>query len=202
MMQGTANVRLLSPCSQTQPCDVSYTPFAKSVCLAAMLQVASTAPGFAAPSLGRSSRAPRRVRAQALVVVSHSRPAVRPRALQPRLACSPRVGGAVVGSGRQLGRVRRGGVCAARGGGYEDSPTAAERVVAALPYLLPLLDGLRYGKFFFLEFPQAQLLLLPLQPVLQLYTTVPFASVIAFFGLYLGIVQYVRCARPGALRHD
>ena len=127
---------------------------------------------------------------------------MRPRALQPRLACSPRVGGAVVGSGRQLGRVRRGGVCAARGGGYEDSPTAAERVVAALPYLLPLLDGLRYGKFFFLEFPQAQLLLLPLQPVLQLYTTVPFASVIVFFGLYLGIVQYVRCARPGALRHD
>jgi hypothetical protein len=53
-----------------------------------------------------------------------------------------------------------------------------------------------------LEFPQAQLLFLPLQPILQLYTTVPFASVIVFFGLYLGIVQCVHCACPGALRYD
>lgn len=66
----------------------------------------------------------------------------------------------------------RGLVVNARRGGYnDDTPTAAERVVAALPYLLPLLDGLRYGKFFFLEFPQAQLIFLPLQPLLQLYTT-------------------------------
>jgi hypothetical protein len=62
-------------------------------------------------------------------------------------------------------------VNARRGGYNDDTPTAAERVVAALPYLLPLLDGLRYGKFFFLEFPQAQLIFLPLQPLLQLYTT-------------------------------
>ena len=180
-----------------------------------MLQLASSAPGCAAPWQGRS-RAPRRVRAQALGGVSaSSRPAVRARAATPRLACSTPAGGAVHGSGRPLGRARRGSVCEAWGGDYNDSPTAAERVVAALPYLLPLLDGLRYGaqvsqasacsgggaagvdaspcvpagKFFFLEFPQTQLLFLPLQPILQLYTTVPFASVLVFFGLYLGIVQ-------------
>jgi hypothetical protein len=79
---------------------------------------------------------------------------------------------------KQMAGTRRADGCrslvvnARRGGGYnDDTPTAAERVVAALPYLLPLLDGLRYGKFFFLEFPQAQLIFLPLQPLLQLYTT-------------------------------
>jgi hypothetical protein len=148
-MQHTASARLLSPSSRCHVSHVQCTCFPSPIPSrgVAMLQVASSAPGCAAPLLGRSSRAPRRVRAQQVVggVSRSSRPAVRPRASQPRLACSPRVGGAVDGSGRQLGRVRRGAVCQARGGDYDDSPTAAERVVAALPYLLPLLDGLRYG---------------------------------------------------------
>lgn len=82
--------------------------------------------------------------------------------------------------------------------------------VAALPYLLPLLDGLRYSRYFFVEararrplllasrpsrsrcerqFPQASVLLLPLQPLLQLYSSVPFFPLIIFFALYLGCVQ-------------
>ena len=41
---------------------------------------------------------------------------------------------------------RRVAVCEARrGGGDEDSPTVSERLVSAIPYLLPLLDGLRYS---------------------------------------------------------
>ena len=148
-------------------------------------------------------------------------------------------------------------VCGARrGGGDDDSPTVSERLVSAIPYLLPLLDGLRYsacpraraanpvalqpvaclspalthdsrpclraspGRFFFLEFPQAAVAILPLRPLLevsaaargnhatrwnvrercawcshaalpppQLYTSVPFGSLIAFFALYLGIVK-------------
>ena len=37
-------------------------------------------------------------------------------------------------------------VCGARrGGDDEDSPTVSERLVSAIPYLLPLLDGLRYS---------------------------------------------------------
>lgn len=79
--------------------------------------------------------------------------------------------------------------CQARRGGEEESPTVAERLVAALPYLLPLLDGLRYSKFFWMEFPQALVVLAPLQPILALYRTVPFASLVAFFAVYLGLVQ-------------
>ena len=41
---------------------------------------------------------------------------------------------------------RRVAACEARrGGGGEDSPTVSERLVSAIPYLLPLLDGVRYG---------------------------------------------------------
>ena len=41
---------------------------------------------------------------------------------------------------------RRVPVCEARrGGGDDDSPTVSERLVSAIPYLLPLLDGLRYS---------------------------------------------------------
>lgn len=35
--------------------------------------------------------------------------------------------------------------CEARRAGGDDSPNAAERAVSTLPYLLPLLDGLRYS---------------------------------------------------------
>jgi len=122
----------------------------------------------------------------------------------------------------------------ARRGGGEESPSAAERVVAALPYLLPLVDGLRYGAHSSRQraavepsaggsllnalATRSQVLLrgIPSGPppcpaaaaaaagarpcvrvatrtelarLLQLYTTVPFASLIVFFGLYMGIVQ-------------
>ena len=45
------------------------------------------------------------------------------------------------------------------------APSLADRIVALLPYLVPLLDGLRYSRFFFSQFPQAIVLLTPLQPI-------------------------------------
>lgn len=50
---------------------------------------------------------------------------------------------------------------------------------------LPLLDGLRYGKFFLPQFPAFATLLLPLDPIIRLYFSFPFAGLILFFGVYL-----------------
>ena len=67
--------------------------------------------------------------------------------------------------------------------------TAAQRGLAALSYLLPLLDGLKYSKFLLLQFPLFTLALLPLKPAIDLWFSLGFLQIIAFFALYLGVVQ-------------
>lgn len=64
-----------------------------------------------------------------------------------------------------------------------------DRVLASLPYLLPLFDGLRYGRYFLTQFPIFTRLLAPIAPLYQIFQTVPFASIVVFFAVYLGIVQ-------------
>lgn len=73
--------------------------------------------------------------------------------------------------------------------GRGDSVNAAERVVAALGYFLPLFDGIQYGRYFFLQFPVAEKLIAPLFPLLAAYKGFPFSNFIAFFGLYLAVVR-------------
>jgi uncharacterized membrane protein len=79
-------------------------------------------------------------------------------------------------------------VCASwrNGGG---PPSVPDRVVSAMPYLLPLFDGLRYGKFLFLQFPTLAYVLAPFDPLIRVYFSVPFAGLIAFFAVYLGIIN-------------
>ena len=72
------------------------------------------------------------------------------------------------------------------GGGIVPVP---DRVVALLPYLVPLLDGLRYSRFFFAQFPQAIVLLQPLQPIASAYFRIPFAGMISFFAIYMGLAE-------------
>ena len=74
-------------------------------------------------------------------------------------------------------------------------PDVGDRIIASVPYLLPLLDGLRYGRFFFKEFPQTYALLVPLQPLIKVYYTLPFASLVVFFALYYGIVNNYNFSR-------
>ena len=69
------------------------------------------------------------------------------------------------------------------------SDAPLERALAAAPYLFPLLDGLRYGRFLFRQYPITQAIVSPLAPLAQLYYTVPFASLVLFFAIYLGLVQ-------------
>jgi hypothetical protein len=63
---------------------------------------------------------------------------------------------------------------------------AAQRGLAAVGYLLPLLDGLKYSKFLLMQFPLFGLALLPLKPAIDLWYGLGFLQIIVFFGLYLG----------------
>lgn len=76
-----------------------------------------------------------------------------------------------------------------RGGGGGGIIPVPDRVVALLPYLVPLLDGLRYSRFFFAQFPQAIVLLQPLQPLASAYFRIPFAGMISFFAIYMGLAE-------------
>lgn len=76
-----------------------------------------------------------------------------------------------------------------------DSPSAPQRIVASLGYFLPLLDGVRYGAYLFRQYPITQLLVQPVLPLYQVYTSVPGASFVAFFGLYIAVVQNTKLSR-------
>ncbi len=72
---------------------------------------------------------------------------------------------------------------------WRGSTTVQDRIFACLPYLLPLLDGLVYGRYLFQQFPPLQLILIPLAPLLQIYRGIPFLGLIVFFALFLLVVR-------------
>lgn len=71
---------------------------------------------------------------------------------------------------------------------WRGSTTALDRVFACLPYLIPLLDGLSFATPFFQQFPALRVVLLPIVPILRLYS-LPFVSLIVFFALFLLVVR-------------
>lgn len=71
----------------------------------------------------------------------------------------------------------------------------ADRVVAASGYLLPFLDGVQYGRYFFTQFPATQVAFQPLYPLLRIYSSTPFASIAVFFSLYFLVVRNPRFSR-------
>ncbi|KAK9832642.1 hypothetical protein WJX81_006487 [Elliptochloris bilobata] len=78
---------------------------------------------------------------------------------------------------------------------YNSLPEVTDRLLSALPYLVPLFDGLRYGKFLFLQFPIFGRVLTPLDPLIRLYFSFPFASLVVFFAIYAGLVNNQRFSR-------
>lgn len=76
---------------------------------------------------------------------------------------------------------------------WRGSTTVPDRIFACLPYLIPLMDGLAFGGPFFRQFPNLQILFLPLKPLLQIYVTIayalPFGSLILFLLLYFLVVR-------------
>ncbi|XVE90630.1 hypothetical protein DITRI_Ditri20bG0093200 [Diplodiscus trichospermus] len=70
------------------------------------------------------------------------------------------------------------------------NPTPAiDRLISAAAYTLPFFNSLQYGRYLFIQYPQLGILFDPVLPLLSLYKSVPYASFVAFFALYLGVVR-------------
>lgn len=88
------------------------------------------------------------------------------------------------------------------------SPAAPARLISIAAYTLPFFNSLQYGHSILTQYPKFALLFDPIIPFLSFYRSLPYASFIAFFALYLGIVrnpifsQYVRFNAMQALTLD
>ena len=81
------------------------------------------------------------------------------------------------------------------GGGGTSLVPVSDRVVAFLPYLLPLISGLRYSRYFFAAFPAAIIMLQPLLPIVKIVATLPLGNLIPFFAAYLGVARNQNLSR-------
>lgn len=75
---------------------------------------------------------------------------------------------------------------------WRGSTTVKDRIFASLPYLLPIISALPFGTFLFRQFPALGIILIPLQPVLFIYSAIPFAGLVIFFLLFLLVVRNER----------
>ena len=144
---------------------------------------------LAARSTGRGAAVPGAVRRNALP----ARAAAAGARMQPLLRRCP-------APGLPSSRTRRGPTTPAPArrttiSASADGPSPLDRVAAATPFLIPLVDSLGRGRFLFMQFPVFGLLLGPIRPLAELYYSVPFASLIVFFAVYLGIVQNQQASR-------
>ncbi|KAA8490527.1 Tic20 family protein [Porphyridium purpureum] len=73
-----------------------------------------------------------------------------------------------------------------RGGG---KPGPIDRVLGTLPYLVPLLDSLVYGKYVFEKVPYSTVVLGPLVPLLEVYRGTPFLAFGIFLALFILVVR-------------
>jgi uncharacterized membrane protein len=72
---------------------------------------------------------------------------------------------------------------------WRGSTSPQDRAFACLPYLLPLIESLAFAVPFMSQFPVVGLLFVPLMPIISLYGAIPFAGLIVFFALYMGVVR-------------
>lgn len=89
---------------------------------------------------------------------------------------------------------------AQRGGGGNNNSgfslvPVQDRVIAFLPYLLPLISGLRYSRYFFAAFPAAIIMLQPILPIVKIVATLPLGNLIPFFAAYLGVARNQNLSR-------
>lgn len=69
-------------------------------------------------------------------------------------------------------------------------PSPKNRLLAFLPYLMPLLDGVVYGRFVFAKYPVlSAFIFYPLQPLLIVYRGIPFLPFILFAMLFYFVVR-------------
>mmetsp|Transcript_9579 Transcript_9579/g.25602 ORF Transcript_9579/g.25602 Transcript_9579/m.25602 type:complete len:228 (-) Transcript_9579:535-1218(-) len=103
--------------------------------------------------------------------------------------------GAVTARSARVGVIRRGVLMRMGGGNYGD-PSALQRAAACAVYLVPLLDSLSFGRYVFTKVPiVADVLLLPLAPVLAIYRGIPFFAFGVFLALYILVVRNTELPR-------
>lgn len=71
---------------------------------------------------------------------------------------------------------------------WRGSATVSDRIFASIPYLLPLVDGVIFGKYLFNQFPALSVIFVPLIPLVQI-NSIPFVSLIIFFALFLLVIR-------------
>ncbi|MDW8237969.1 MAG: Tic20 family protein, partial [Aquificaceae bacterium] len=74
---------------------------------------------------------------------------------------------------------------------WRSSTTALDRMCASLVYLLPLYDGIDYGRFLFAQFPLLSYLKYPLIPLAFVYSAFPLGlgSLLVFIILFVAVVR-------------
>lgn len=66
---------------------------------------------------------------------------------------------------------------------------APDRLVAAVAYLYPFLDGAHHGRFLLAQFPFFTALLRPLDPAARLFHSSPLTPFLLFLTLYFAVVR-------------
>ncbi|WVZ07149.1 hypothetical protein V8G54_020495 [Vigna mungo] len=69
------------------------------------------------------------------------------------------------------------------------SPPPTERLISIAAYTLPFFNSLQYGRYLLAQYPKLAVLFDPIVPFLAFYRSIPYASFVAFFALYLGVVR-------------
>lgn len=76
---------------------------------------------------------------------------------------------------------------------WRGSTTTGDRLLACLPYILPLVNVLGFGSYLFATFPVLMALLIPFLPWLFLYFKIvgiiPYGELVLFFALFLLVVR-------------
>ncbi|KAG8059568.1 hypothetical protein GUJ93_ZPchr0002g23502 [Zizania palustris] len=70
-----------------------------------------------------------------------------------------------------------------------DAVEAPDRLVAAVAYLYPFLDGVHHGRFLLAQFPLFSTLLSPLAPAARLFRSSPLTPFLLFLTLYFAVVR-------------
>jgi len=72
---------------------------------------------------------------------------------------------------------------------FRGSIETKDKIISSLVYLLPFLDVFPIGIPLMKDFPLVTLIYLPFRPLINFYHSFPFAGLIIFFALFLGVVR-------------
>jgi len=71
------------------------------------------------------------------------------------------------------------------------STTVSERILASLPYLLPVLDGVGFGLFLVSQFPLLGIIFVPLFPLIAIYNTTFLGVIPVSFMIFIALFAFV-----------